>query len=39
MKLTTLALAATATLIVAGSAAFAEDELRGQVTQVNRLGC
>jgi Cu/Ag efflux protein CusF len=37
MTLTKLALAATAILIVAGSAAFAEDELKGQVTQVNRL--
>jgi len=37
MKLTKLALAATAILTIAGSAAFAEDELRGQVTQVNRL--
>ena len=37
MKLTALALAATAMLTIAGSAAFAEDELRGQVTQVNRL--
>ena len=37
MTPTKLALAATAILIVAGSAAFAEDELKGQVTQVNRL--
>lgn len=37
MKLTKLVLAATAILIVVGSTAFAEDELKGQVTQVNRL--
>src|SRR5581483_12020702 len=37
MKLTTLVLAGTATLILAGSAAFAQDDQTGQVTQVNRL--
>ena len=37
MKHTKLVLAATAILTVAGSAAFAQDDLKGQVTQVNRL--
>ncbi len=37
MKHTTLVLAATAILTFAGSAAFAQDDLKGQVTQVNRL--
>jgi len=37
MTRTKLALAATAILTVVGSAAFAQDDLKGQVTQVNRL--
>jgi Cu/Ag efflux protein CusF len=37
MKHTKLVLAATAILTLAGTVAFAEDDLRGQVTQVNRL--
>jgi Cu/Ag efflux protein CusF len=37
MKHTKLVLAATAILTFAGSAAFAQDDLKGQVTQVNRL--
>jgi Cu/Ag efflux protein CusF len=37
MKHTKLVLAAAAILTVSATAAFAEDELKGQVTQVNRL--
>ena len=37
MKHTRLVVAATAILTMLGSAALAEDELKGQVTQVNRL--
>jgi len=37
MKIATFLLAGTATLTILISAAFAEDELKGQVTQVNRL--
>ncbi len=37
MQRTKLVLAATAIFTVAGSAAFAQDDLKGQVTQVNRL--
>jgi Cu/Ag efflux protein CusF len=37
MTRTKLALAATAILTIVGSAAFAQDDLKGQVTQVNRL--
>ena len=37
MKITTFLLAGTATLTILSSAAFAQDDLKGQVTQVNRL--
>jgi Cu/Ag efflux protein CusF len=37
MKITTFLLAGTATLAILTSTALAEDELKGQVTQVNRL--
>jgi Cu/Ag efflux protein CusF len=37
MKIATFLLAGTATLTLLGSAAFAQDDLKGQVTQVNRL--
>jgi hypothetical protein len=37
MKRTKLVLAGAITLILAGSAALAQDDLTGQVTQVNRL--
>ncbi len=37
MKTATILLAGTATLTILGSVAFAEDDLKGQVTQVNRL--
>jgi Cu/Ag efflux protein CusF len=37
MKLAKLVLAGTAILMLAGSAAFAEEDQTGQVTKVNRL--
>jgi Cu/Ag efflux protein CusF len=37
MKLAKLALAGTATLMLVGSAAFAQEDQTGQVTKINRL--
>jgi len=37
MKLAKFVLVGTATLMVAGSAAFAEEDQTGQVTKINRL--
>ncbi len=37
MKIATFLLAGTATLTILSSVAFADDDLKGQVTQVNRL--
>jgi Cu/Ag efflux protein CusF len=37
MKIATFLLAGTATLAILTSAAVAEDDMKGQVTQVNRL--